>query len=84
LGRKLKGEKLSDSEKQILSRGRRMADLVLSYGKKAILAMLVYGIGPQTAAKILAEMHEDDESFYRALLDAKLKFIVTRPYWDRS
>jgi hypothetical protein len=26
-------------------------------------------------------MHEDDEKFYKDLLEAKLKFIETRPFW---
>jgi hypothetical protein len=26
-------------------------------------------------------MHEDDEGFYKELLEAKLKFIETRPFW---
>jgi hypothetical protein len=26
-------------------------------------------------------MEEDDESFYKELLEAKLKFIETRPFW---
>jgi hypothetical protein len=26
-------------------------------------------------------MHEDDEKFYKELLEAKLKFIETRPFW---
>jgi len=64
-----------------LAKARRTADLVLSYGKKAVLAMSIYGVGPQTAAKILAKMHDDEESLYRDLLEAKLKFITTRPYW---
>jgi ATP-dependent Lhr-like helicase len=46
-----------------------------------VIAQAVYGIGPQTAARILAKMHEDDERFYKELLEAKLKFIETRPFW---
>lgn len=65
-----------------LAKARRAADLVLSYGRKAIIAQAVYGIGPQTAAKILAKMHDDEESFYKDLLEAKLKFISTRPFWS--
>ncbi len=79
--RKLKHEALNDDEKTELAKARRSADLVLSYGRRAIVAQAVYGIGPQTAARILARMEEDEESFYRELLEAKLKFITTRPFW---
>ena len=79
--RKLEHEALSEDEKSELAKARRSADLVLSYGRRAIIAQAVYGIGPQTAARILARMEEDEESFYRELLEAKLKFITTRPFW---
>ncbi len=81
LSKKLARQEMNDAERDTLSKGRRTADLVLSYGRKAILAMSVYGVGPQTAAKILAKMHDDEESFFKDLLEAKLKFITTRPYW---
>ena len=74
---------LNDEQRDKLSRARRGADLVLSYGKKAVVALSVYGIGPQTAARILAEMHdEEEENFYRGLLEAKIRFITTRQFWS--
>lgn len=72
---------LNDEERAELSKARRSADLVLSYGKKAVVAQTVYGIGPQTASRILAEMHDDEEAFYRDLLEAKIRFVTTRQYW---
>ena len=72
---------LGEEERSELSRARRGADLVLSYGKKAVVAQTVYGIGPQTASRILAEMHDDEEAFYRDLLEAKIRFVTTRQFW---
>jgi ATP-dependent Lhr-like helicase len=72
---------LGVEERAELSRARRGADLVLSYGKKAVVAQTVYGIGPQTASRILAEMHDDEEAFYRDLLEAKIRFVTTRQFW---
>jgi ATP-dependent Lhr-like helicase len=72
---------LNEEERGELSRARRGADLVLSYGKKAVVAQTVYGIGPQTASRILAEMREDEEAFYRDLLEAKIRFVTTRQFW---
>ena len=72
---------LSEDDRAELAKARRGADLVLSYGRRAVIAQAVYGVGPQTAARILARMHEDDERFYKELLEAKLKFIETRPFW---
>jgi len=83
LEKKRCGQPLEDDERETLSRARRSADLVLSYGRKAVVAQCVYGIGPQTASRILARMHDDDKAFYKDLLEAKLKFITTRQFWDR-
>ena len=83
LDKKRSGQPLEDDERDTLSRARRSADLVLSYGRRAVIAQCVYGIGPQTASRILARMHDDDKTFYKDLLEAKLKFITTRQYWDR-
>ena len=73
---------LDENEQKALTRARRSADLVIAYGKKAVIAQSVYGIGPQTASRVLSKMHESDEELYRDLLDAKLQFITTRPYWN--
>ena len=72
---------LNEEERGELSKARRGADLVLSYGKKAVVAQTVYGIGPQTASRILAEMRDDEEAFYRDLLEAKIRFVTTRQFW---
>ena len=73
---------LSEEETKILSDTRRNADIVLSYGKSGIMAMMVYGVGPQTASRILAKMHYNEEALFRDLLEAKLKYIQTRPFWE--
>jgi ATP-dependent Lhr-like helicase len=83
LEKKLKAKALEDGEVDALSRARRSADLVLSYGRRAVVAQCVYGIGPQTASRILARMHDDEKRFYKDLLEAKLRFITTRPFWDK-
>jgi len=72
---------LNEEERAELSKARRRADLVLSYGKRAVVAQTVYGIGPQTASRILAQMHDDEETFYNGLLEAKIRFVTTRQFW---
>ncbi len=82
LGKRRNGEPLDENEQKALVKARRSADLVISYGKRGVVAQSVYGIGPQTASRVLAKMHEKDEDFYKDLLEAKLQFIATRPYWN--
>jgi ATP-dependent Lhr-like helicase len=83
LQKKIEGKvPLNEQESDILTKTRRSADLVLSYGKQGIIAQCVYGIGPQTASKVLSRMRPREEEFYSDLMEAKLNFIRTRQYWD--
>jgi len=75
-------KELNEEDVKELSIARRSADLVLSYGKKAIIAMEVRGIGPETASRILGRMHPRDEEFYMDLLRAKIQYLRTRGFWD--
>jgi ATP-dependent Lhr-like helicase len=65
-----------------LAHARRTADLILSYGKKALIALQVKGVGPETAFRILGKMHTSEEDFYMDLLKAKVQYLRTRPYWE--
>jgi ATP-dependent Lhr-like helicase len=73
---------LKDEERKLLTRAKQIADLVAVYGKRAVYASSVYGVGPTTASKILAKMDETEKEFFNDLFEAKLKFITTRPYWN--
>jgi ATP-dependent Lhr-like helicase len=55
---------------------------VLSYGKNAIVALEVKGVGPETAFRILGRMHPTEEEFFMDLLKAKIQYLRTREYWE--
>jgi len=78
----LRRETLQENERKTLTRARQIADLMMVYGKKATIALAVTGVGPQTASRILARMHFNEGEFYKDLLEAKLRYISTREYWD--
>jgi len=82
LKRRKAGEELTPEELEQLTHARRTADLVLSHGKKALIALHVRGIGPETAFRILGKMHPSEDDFYMDLLKAKIQFLRTRPYWE--
>ena len=79
--KRLKGERLSESESVRLERILRTADLVINYGKKALIALAARGIGPNTATRILAKMHKSDEDFLRDLYAAEKHFLKTKRFW---
>ena len=84
LKRRLKGKQLTPEELEQLTHARRTADLVLSHGKKAVVAFQVRGVGPETAFRILSRMHPTEDDFYMDLLQAKIQYLRTKPFWDKD
>ena len=82
LERRLEGKELAEEELEQLAYARRTADLALSHGKKALIALQVKGVGPETAFRILGKMHPNEDDFYMDLLKAKIQYLRTRPYWE--
>ncbi|MCS7115205.1 MAG: DEAD/DEAH box helicase [Nitrososphaerota archaeon] len=78
------GESLTEDELREIAHARRTADLILSYGKKAIIALKVKGVGPETAFRILGKMHPREGEFYMDLLKAKIQYLKTREFWENS
>lgn len=79
--KRAKKKSLTEEEQHELQTIRRSADLVMIYGKKAAEVLAGHGIGPQTAARILAMMHTDKEKFYRDILAAEKVFAKNKIYW---
>ncbi len=82
LKKRREGKELTEEELKDLTHARRTADLILSYGKKAIIALEVKGVGPETAFRILGKMHPKEDEFYMDLLKAKIQYLRTREYWE--
>ncbi|PMB75273.1 MAG: helicase [Candidatus Bathyarchaeota archaeon] len=82
LKRRREAKEFNEEELKELTNARRTADLILSYGKKAIIALEVKGVGPETAFRILGKMHPVEDEFYMDLLKAKIQYLRTREYWE--
>ncbi|MDD2248805.1 MAG: DEAD/DEAH box helicase, partial [Methanocorpusculum sp.] len=76
----LKKKTLSTEEREAETRMMRNANMVLSSGKKAVLALAGRGVGPEAAARILNTFATGD-NFYREILKAERKFVQTHKYW---
>ncbi len=81
LKKRREDKSLTEDEVKEIAYARRTADLILSYGKKAIIALKVKGVGPETAFRILGKMHSKEEEFYMDLLKAKIQYLKTREFW---
>ncbi len=76
----IKGKGAKGKRKEYLE-FMRSASLIEAYGKRAVAALNVYGVGVETAARVLARLHRDENVFYAELLEAQKNFIRTKRYW---
>lgn len=60
-----------------------VASLISSYGMRAAIALSVFGVGPETAGRVLSRMHKSEGEFHYDLLSAQKNFIRTKGYWKR-
>ena len=78
----LKKKKPSKSEIKEIKRLYTNANLILGHGKRAVLALRARGVGPGTAARILAMHYETEEEFLRRILSAEINYARTKRFWD--
>ncbi len=78
------GGPVSNEGKERLTKGRKTADMVLSYGRRAVEALMVRGVGPVTSYQVLSRMQRNEKEFYADLLKAKIQYMKTRQYWDEK
>jgi len=76
------GKELNDREKRGFLEVMRTASLIDAYGKRAAIALSTYGVGTETAARVLQNMRKDEMLFYADLLEAQKTFIRTKRYWQ--
>ena len=76
----VKKQRKNAEERATEQRLLRNANIVLSSGKKAVIALSARGVGPEIASRILGTLAEGD-AFYREILKAERIFVQTHRYW---
>jgi ATP-dependent Lhr-like helicase len=72
----------NEEQKKELKRIYKNANLVMAHGKKAVTALVARGVGPDTAARILAKLHSEEDEFLRDILAAEIIYARTKKFWD--
>ncbi len=78
----LKKGPTNEDQKKELKRIYKNANLVMAHGKKAVLALVGRGVGPDTAARILARYQTEEDEFLRDILAAEIMYARTKRFWD--
>ena len=79
--KKHQGKKLSADEKHKFDRAWKVSSLVENFGKTALIVLSGYGVGADTAARILRNMI-DEETLFKQIYEAERQYVMTRGFWD--
>ncbi|MDP3741763.1 MAG: DEAD/DEAH box helicase [Candidatus Micrarchaeota archaeon] len=69
------------ADKEHVKEAVKATALISAYGAKALYALETYGVGPQTAGRVLARLHKTEGEFFTDLLDSQKNFIKNKKYW---
>jgi ATP-dependent Lhr-like helicase len=76
------GKTLSSEEMMQYSAAVLTAELISTYGKKALMVLAAHGIGPRTASRVLRPGITDRLALLREIVRAEREYARTRPFWD--
>jgi len=79
--KKLMGKKISSQENHTFHRAWKVSSLIENFGKTAIIVLSGYGVGADTAARILRNM-VNEELLYKQIYEAERQYVMTRGFWD--
>jgi len=79
--KKHRSQKLTREENHKFERSWKVASLLETFGKNAIIVLSGYGVGADTAARILRNMI-DEELMYKQIYEAERQYVMTRGFWD--
>ena len=63
------------------NRAWKVASLIETFGKVALIVLSGYGVGADTGARILRNM-TDEEIMYKQIYEAERQYVMTRGFWD--
>jgi ATP-dependent Lhr-like helicase len=79
--KKHQGKKISQEENHRFERAWKVSSLTQNFGKTAFIVLSGFGVGADTAARILRNMI-DEETLYKQIYEAERQYVMTRGFWD--
>ena len=81
--KRVAGQRVTAEEKRKFERAWKVASLIESFGPTAVMVMSGYGVGADTAARILRNMiGGDEDNLIKQIYEAERQYVVTRGFWD--
>lgn len=79
--KKKKAQPLNEDEEKKYRRAWKTSSLIQNFGKRAIMILSGYGVGVDTAARIIRRTGDEDQ-FYRNIYLAEKNYVATRGFWQ--
>ena len=79
--KKSQGKKISTDENHKLDRAWKVSSLIENFGNTALIVLSGFGVGADTAARILRNM-VDEDNLYKQIYEAERQYVMTRGFWD--
>jgi len=79
--KKKKGQTLSEDEEKKYRRSWKTSSLIQNFGKRAFVILSGYGVGVDTAARIIRRTGDEDQ-FYKNIYLAEKNYVATRGFWQ--
>jgi ATP-dependent Lhr-like helicase len=77
----VKADDKDDEQEKQTRRAHQAANLVQAHGKQAVVALAARGVGPTNAARVIGKLREDEDEFYRDLLEQERQYARTQQFW---
>ncbi|MGI0085155.1 MAG: DEAD/DEAH box helicase, partial [Nitrososphaerales archaeon] len=79
--KKKKGQALNEEEEKKFKRAWKTSSLIQNFGKRAVIILSGFGVGVDTAARIIRKTADEDQ-FYRNIYIAEKNYVATRGFWQ--
>lgn len=79
--KKHSGKKITPDEKHKFDRAWKVSSLIENFGNVALIVLSGFGVGADTAARILRNM-VDEELLYKQIYEAERQYVMTRGFWE--
>ena len=79
--KKRKGQTLSEEEEKKYRRAWKTSSLIQNFGKRAVIILSGFGVGVDTAARIIRRTGDEDQ-FYKNIYLAEKNYVATRGFWQ--
>ncbi|MFH0973323.1 MAG: helicase-related protein, partial [Candidatus Micrarchaeota archaeon] len=79
--KKKKGRELDFEERRKFKEGNAALSVLSGYGRRGLLALETFGVGPATARRVLGRLQNNEDELVADLLEEQKRFLRTKGYW---